>query len=125
MLNDRQIKNLKPREKDYKRNNENGLYLHVLKGGGKVFRFDFAINGNRRTLTIGKYPAVSLSEARQALEKAKAMLADGIDPAAAKQEEKAARKAAHLNLFENVARDWHEKNTHKWKADHATRIMPI
>ena len=123
MLNDRQIKNLKPREKDYKQNDEHGLYLHVLKGGGKVFRFDFAINGKRRTLTIGKYPAVSLSEARQALERAKEMIANGIDPAAAKQEEKAARKAAHLNLFENVARDWHEKNAHKWKADHATRIM--
>lgn len=123
MLNDRQIRNLKPREKDYKQYDEHGLYLHVLKGGGKVFRYDFSMDGKRKTLTIGKYPAVSLSEARLKAEQARAMIANGIDPAVAKQEEKAMRKAEKLNQFECVARDWHEKNNGKWKPNHAKRIM--
>ena len=79
-LNDRQIKNAKPAEKPFKLNDGKGLYLYINTSGGKLWRFDFSHNGKRKTLSIGKYPTVSLAEARQTAENARRLLASGQDP---------------------------------------------
>lgn len=76
-LNDRQIKNAKPEEKPYKLNDGKGLYLYINTTGGKLWRFDFAFNGKRRTLSIGKYPVISLAEAREAAESARRGIQQG------------------------------------------------
>ena len=73
-LNERQIKNAKPAEKPFKLNDGKGLYLYINTGGGKLWRFDFSYNGKRKTLSIGKYPTISLVEARQAAENARCLL---------------------------------------------------
>ena len=91
--------------------------------GGKIFRLKYRIGGKEKTLTIGKYPAVSLSEARQATENARRLLASGQDPSEAKQQEKRERQAAALNTFESIARRWHTDNLHRWKENHAARII--
>lgn len=78
-LNDRQIKNAKPAEKPFKLNDGKGLYLYINTSGGKLWRFDFSYNGKRKTLSIGKYPTVSLVEARQAAENARRLLVSGHD----------------------------------------------
>lgn len=122
-LNDRQIRNAKPTDKPYKLNDGSGLYLYINTSGGKLWRLDFAIAGKRKTLSIGKYPIISLSEAREAAENARRMIAQGQDPAAAKQQAKEAQKAALLNTFEYLARQWHTENLHRWKPNHAARIM--
>ena len=122
-LNDRQIRNAKPAAKPYKLADGGGLYLAVTPAGGKLWRLDYAINGKRKTLSIGKYPAVSLLEARQAAEQARADLAKGIDPAAVKKQAKAARQAALRNTFEAVARRWYADNLHRWKPNHAARLL--
>ncbi|WP_308027032.1 Arm DNA-binding domain-containing protein [Neisseria mucosa] len=57
-----------------------GLYLEVTPAGGKVFRLKYRIDGKEKTFTIGKYPTVSLVEARQAAENACRLLASGQDP---------------------------------------------
>ena len=124
-LNDRQIKNAKPTGtgKKAKLFDGGGLYLEVTPAGGKIFRLKYRIDGKEKTLTIGKYPAVSLSEARQAAENARRLLSDGQDPAAAKQQAKQERRAALLNTFAALTRRWHADNLHRWKPNHAGRIM--
>ena len=124
-LNDCQIRNAKPIEagKKAKLFDGGGLYLEVTPAGGKIFRLKYRIDGKEKTLTIGKYPTVSLSEARQAAENARRLLSDGQDPSAAKQQEKEERKAAVLNTFESIARRWHTDNLHRWKENHAARII--
>lgn len=57
-------------------------------------------------LALGVYPAVSLAKARQKSDRAKQLLADGIDPSAAKRQEKAERTAAAANTFAAIAREW-------------------
>ena len=84
---------------------------------------DFSYNGKRKTLSIGKYPTVSLVEARQAAENARRLLVSGQDPSEAKQQEKRERQAAALNTFESIARRWHTDNLHRWKENHAARII--
>ena len=97
-LNDRQIRNAKPTEagKKAKLFDGGGLYLEVTPAGGKIFRLKYRIDGKEKTLTIGKYPSVSLSEARQ---------------------------AAALNTFESIARRWHSDNLRRWKENHAARVI--
>nr|DAJ51023.1 MAG TPA: Integrase [Caudoviricetes sp.] len=122
-LNDRQIKNAKPAEKPFKLNDGKGLYLYINTSGGKLWRFDFSYNGKRKTLSIGKYPTVSLVEARQAAENARRLLVSGQDPSEAKQQEKRERQAAALNTFEAIARGWHSDNLIRWKENHAARVL--
>ena len=122
-LNDRQIKNAKPAEKPFKLNDGKGLYLYINTSGGKLWRFDFSHNSKRKTLSIGKYPTISLVEARQAAENARRLLVSGQDPSEAKQQEKRERQAAALNTFESIARRWHTDNLHRWKENHAARVL--
>ena len=99
-LNDRQIKAAKPSDtgKKAKLFDGGGLYLEVTPAGGKVFRLKYRIDGKEKTLTIGKYPTVSLVEARQAAENAHRLLVSGQDPSEAKQQEKREWQAAVSNI---------------------------
>ena len=82
-----------------------GMFL-LVSASGKYWRMDYRFADKRKTLALGVYPAVSLAKARQRREKARALLAEGVDPAAAKNEEKQAKAAAAVNTFEAVAREW-------------------
>ena len=126
-LNDRQIKAAKPSDtgKKIKLFDGNSLYLEVTPAGGKIFRMRYRIDGKDKDFTIGKYPAVSLVEARQAAENARRMIAQEQDPSAMKQQAKQERKTALLNTFANVTKAWHEKTTKRksWKPNHAARVL--
>ena len=126
-LNDRQIKAAKPADtgKKIKLFDGNSLYLEVTPAGGKIFRMRYRIDGKDKDFTIGKYPAVSLVEARQAAENARRMIAQEQDPSAMKQQAKQERKTALLNTFANVTKAWHEKTTKRksWKPNHAARVL--
>ena len=82
-----------------------GMYL-LVNAGGKYWRMDYRFVEKRKTLALGVYPEVSLAKARQRREKARELLADGIDPSTAKREEKRAKADAAAHTFELVARDW-------------------
>ena len=82
-----------------------GMYL-LVKSGGKYWRMDYTHAEKRKTLALGVYPAVSLAKARARRDKARELLAGGIDPSTAKKEDKQAQADAAANTFEAVARDW-------------------
>ena len=82
-----------------------GMYL-LVKAAGKYWRMDYRFADKRKTLALGTYPEITLSVARQRREAARKQLAHGIDPGAAKQEEKQAQAAIRANTFEKVAREW-------------------
>lgn len=89
-----------------------GMYLRV-KAAGKYWRMDYRIDGRAKTLALGVYPEVTLAKARQRRDKARAQLADGLDPSVAKREEKHVKAQAAANTFEVVARDWLVKTASK------------
>ena len=82
-----------------------GMYL-LVKAAGKYWRQDYTFAEKRKTLALGTYPEISLAKARAKRETARKLLADGIDPSAAKKEEKQALAATAANTFEAVAREW-------------------
>lgn len=86
---------------------DGGSMFLLVKAGGKYWRMDYSHADKRKTLALGIYPAVSLVKARQRRDKARELLAEGIDPNAAKQE--AGQASAAANTFESVALEWMEK----------------
>ena len=82
-----------------------GMYL-LVKPTGKYWRMDYRFAGKRKTLALGVYPAVTLAQARKRRDDAKALLADGQDPSAAKREAKIAQQVFAGNTFEKVTEQW-------------------
>jgi integrase len=105
-LTDTHIRNAKPKAKTYKLSDGGGMYLLVSPDGGRYWRLDYRFAGKRRTLALGVYPIVTLSNARAHREDARTSLAKGIDPNAVKKAAKRAAKLASENTFEAVAREW-------------------
>jgi integrase len=106
-LTDTAIRNAKPRDKTYTLGDGEGMYLEVMPNGTRFWRMAYRqANGKKNRLTFGKYPEVSLAEARDKRLAARKQLAQGVDPGRTKREEKQAREKAALNTFEAVARAW-------------------
>lgn len=98
------------------------LYLHIMRTG-KYWRMNYRISGKQKTLALGVYPAVSLAQARQLRQEARELLAQGIDPSAAKQDAREAKKLEAVNTFELVAREFHEVKAAGWSEGHATKWL--
>ena len=95
-----------------KHGDSQGLYLHV-KEAGKYWRMSYRFDGKQKTLALGIYPAVSLAKARARRDKARELLAEGIDPSTAKQEAKQVRAATSANTFEVIAEQWLQATSSK------------
>jgi len=102
-----------------------GLYLLVQPNGAKYWRLDYRFAGKRKTLAVGVYPDVSLSDARERREAARKLLANDADPSAVKKAKKAAGVALAENSFEPVAREWHTKNLHNWKQSNVDKLLNL
>ncbi|TBD03068.1 DUF4102 domain-containing protein [Rhizobium leguminosarum] len=116
-LTDVQIRNAKKSEKPYKLPDGKGLYLYVSTAGGKSWRVDYAYFGKRKTLTLGVYPALGLSDARTRRDEAKKKLSEGLDPSLAKKREQLAAKAAAGNTFGLIADEFIAKLRRDKRAD--------
>ena len=81
------------------------MYL-LVNATGKYWRMSYRFDGKQKTLALGVYPAVSLASARERRDNARRLIANGIDPVQAKQQDKAVRAAAAENTFESVSRTW-------------------
>ncbi len=108
-LTDVKIKAAKPREKQYKLADSEGMYLLILPAGGKYWRLKYRIDGKEKVLALGVYPKVSLSGARDRRRNAKDILSEGEDPSVVKKLEKIKKKNDGKDSFEDVAREWHNK----------------
>jgi integrase len=108
-LSDMAIRKAKPREKPYKLADGGGLYLQVQPSGGKLWRQKYRVKGSERTLSIGPYPAISLSEARKRRDAAREQLATGKDPSREKQRERLRAQALAACTFSVVAAEYCDK----------------
>ena len=84
-LTDMQIRAIKPAAKDTKTFDGHGLFLLVTPTGGRLWRLKYRFGGREKLLTLGAYPQISLSDARQKREDARVLLANGIDPGEARK----------------------------------------
>lgn len=112
-----QITNAKPKENMYKLFDGGGLFLQINPTGGKYWKMKYRKeDGKEGLLTFGKYPAVTLEQARRKRDEAKTQKAHGIDPADAKKKEKAEKLNRAKNTFHAVALAWMDV--------HRTKLSP-
>lgn len=114
----------KPQEQDYSLFDGNGLILYVRSSGSKVWRYKYKrYNGKIGNMTLGKFPALSLKNAREKRRELEGLLANGIDPIDHELFKITSKRKALS--FESVARDWHReyKNTGRWVEDTAERAL--
>jgi integrase len=92
----RAVETAKPRETGYKLTDGAGLYLYVTPAGGKSWRANYLRDGKQATRTYGRWPDLSLADARKAHAAARDLVP--------------ARAAAVAPTFEAVARVWLKKH---------------
>jgi len=117
MLTDTRIKTAKPQAKLYKLTDERGLHLSVYPNGSKLWQMRYRFEGKEKTASLGKYPEVSLAEAREKRDQMRKLVANDIDPVQSQKATKEAKKLSQAHSFEAVARTWFEA----WKAARSPR----
>lgn len=107
-LTDIAIKNLKPKEKLYRVADNGGLCIEVTTKGAKLWRWRYYYNGKQQMLSLGKYPRISLGQARKLRDAARDQLDEGLHPAREKKAAKLRRQIEGANTFKVIAENWYE-----------------
>ncbi len=105
-LTDAAIRNAKPKDSPYTLTDERGLSVQIQASGGKWWRLRYRFEGKAKMLSLGTYPDVALSKARERREDARRLLADGIDPGENRKATIAAGQAAASNSFAVLCHEW-------------------
>ncbi|WP_241481051.1 tyrosine-type recombinase/integrase [Ruegeria sp. ANG-S4] len=116
VLSDAKIRALKPKDKPFKTADFDGLFVLTKPNGSKLWRFKYRWLGKEKLLALGKYPDVSLKQARSKRDDARSMLADNQDPSAVAKRMKAEQEAEHRNTFARLASDLLEKKHKEGRA---------
>src|SRR6185437_7811584 len=115
------VANAKPQPKPYKLSDGGGLFLLVQPSGAKWWRWKYRRPETHKenALSLGIFPDVSLRKARARRDEARKLLADGIDPG----DQRKATRAADVDTFEAVAREWFARHAPKWAPSHADKVI--
>ena len=108
-LSDTQIRNAKPRPKLYKIADGGWLFLAIAPTASKIWRMGYRVAGIERELTLGRYPQLSLKDARTKRDEVKGQLQAGIDPGRARQQAKDAETKLAGDTFEALAIEYQDK----------------
>jgi integrase len=96
----------------------NGLYLQVSGTRARSWIFRYHRNGKSREMGLGPLSAVGLAAARLKAAECRALLADGIDPIAARDAERAQRAVedARAITFDHCADSFIKAHSSAWKS---------
>lgn len=110
MLTDLQIQRLKTEKGKVKRHaDRDGLVLEVRASGKKVFIFRFQWDKKPQTLTLGRYPSLSLAEARNLAAEHRDAINKGLDP-----RPKSSNEPTRVT-FQVIAEQWYQVYKGTWK----------
>lgn len=119
-----EVKNAKSKEKEYRLSDGNGLQLRILPSGGKQWLLNYyrPTNKKRANLNLGRFPDISLAQARKSALLAKELIAQGIDPLDEQKRQQREYKQTHEHIFVNVATEWFEIKKDSVTPDYAVDI---
>lgn len=122
-LTDKTCSNAKPREKPWKLYDKysGGLYLLVSSSGSKLWRFKYRYVGKQTEIALGRYPEVSLADARKQALDMRQLVAKGQNPVAIRKAERIPKITEAT--FEQIALDWIERNRSKWSERHTQKVF--
>jgi hypothetical protein len=103
MLTDTQCRTARSKDKLYRLNDFNGLYLEVKPNGKKAWRYRFKLNGKSSMFALGEYPAINSPKLAKC-EQARKQVADGVSPTQARQLDKIRKVNDASNTFELIVK---------------------
>lgn len=116
------IKEAKRLEKNIKKFDGKGLYLHAYANGSAYWRYKYRIFGKESTLALGVFPEVTLAEARDKHRDAHKLVAQNIDPLLVKQEEQLTRKLEAENTLDKYYLKWYGQYESHWSPSYAKTV---
>lgn len=134
VLTEAKIRSAKPKAKPYKLADGGSLYLLVTPGGSKLWRWKYYLPGRsekaedaartrrEKTYALGKYPAVSLKEARDLRDDARRLVEGGTDPVAARRMRRSIASGAVGGTFGEVARAYYEQHARAKRLSDSTKV---
>lgn len=124
LFTDRYIKSLKPKENqkkpyDVREKSGQGFAATVFPSGEISFIYIYHFHGRKRRMTIGRYPHMSLSDAKKLHREALKLLESGKDPALEKKKEKLEVQNASTiaGLIKEYLEIWAKPRKRSWKED--------
>jgi hypothetical protein len=91
-----------------------GLSLLITAKGGKLWRWKYRSEGKQKQMAIGKYPDISLADARLHHAQARQLLANGTDPMVVRKEVKERKKVKEGAQVEQPVGLTFADMTRKW-----------
>lgn len=130
-LNNTKIDKAKPQQKEFTLSDGKGLYLLIKPNGAKLWRFNyykpFTQPKKRALIGVGKYPDISLQQARAIRDEYLSLLAQNIDPATYRRQQEQTKKDELNNTYESVAWAWFEyrKTKKNFSADYQKDVESL
>ena len=123
-LSTTEVEQAKPKDKLYKLFDGSGLVLKVKPSGKKswVFIYNKPFIKKRSEISLGNYPAISLTDARELKQNAIDLLAKDIDPKDQRLANDIEEKRKLINTLQQVAANWYEVKKAEISEDHSKDI---
>ena len=120
MLNDTQVRNLRPKHKLYRVSDSHGLCIEINPNGSKLWRHRYRFNNKATMKALGTYPEVSLLDARQARDRNKQLL-KGLNPKRPKID--SYRDNPDEISFKGMFFNWLNNKKDEWTPGYAEDIL--
>jgi prophage CP4-57-like integrase len=116
-LVDTEIKKAKASNKPYTLTDGYGLFLIISPTGSKSWRFNYyrPLTKKRAKISLGLYPAITLSKARELREQYRQLLANKIDPQEYIKQHELLQLQRQNNTFFAISTQWKQKKVSEIK----------
>ncbi|MBT3529707.1 MAG: tyrosine-type recombinase/integrase [Gammaproteobacteria bacterium] len=123
-LTNTEVKQAKPRDKEYYLADGKGLQLRVRPNGTKqwLLKYFKPYTKKRTNISLGQYPATSLSKARKETLEYRELLADDVDPREYRLEQKQIGREACENTLYLVYQKWLKTKEGAWSKSYRKRL---
>jgi len=123
-LTDTALKKAKTEDKDLILSDGNGLQVKVRKSGSKLWNFNYyhPITKKRINMVLGKYPDISIVNARKLAQEARELVALGTDPKEHRDETLAFKRAQEELTLNKIALEWFEVKKQSLTKDYGEDI---
>ncbi|CAG4920441.1 tyrosine-type recombinase/integrase [Paraburkholderia gardini] len=112
----------KAARKAFKLSDRDRMFVLVSAVGSKVWKWSYRHAGKDCTLTIGKWPDVSIVQAHEARIAAEKLVSQGIDPNAHAKAKKQKTLTEQATTFWGVTAEWIDLNRTKWSPYYLKQI---
>lgn len=107
-LTNTEVAKAKPKDKPYRLYDGNGLVLNIAKSGTKTWYYQYSrpYTGIADMFKLGRYPALSLADARKKRAECDVLIENNVDPKTDNQNQIATERNKIANDFKSVFDEW-------------------